>query len=261
MSDDLFNRSINITMKLIDAIGEQGLREACDKLSASCRNEPVHNRDLTSVDEKADNVIQNPQSGRISNDVQSIYDMKYAWHMAISTACELSVYSILLLYVVVGLFKKQYPDFAGNGVIYVSILAVIAQFIVVFFGVWRAHHPAVIFEMGKVGLINFCAQDLENSVSDYILFRKMRNSWKRRTLLLADIYRVDNEVFQTTGKNKVKFYSINVSGKFGSQKIAFSNKQKRDECRALFSMAIKRYAKDARMDSNLSVGSSGDSGY
>ena len=42
MSDDLFNRSINITMKLIDAIGEQGLREACDKLSASCQGKQLN---------------------------------------------------------------------------------------------------------------------------------------------------------------------------------------------------------------------------
>lgn len=261
MSDDIFSRSINVTMKLIESIGKQDLQAACDKLSSSCRHELEHSRDPISVDEKTENAIQYSQSDSISNDVQSVYDMKYAWHMATGTACELSVYSILLLHVGVGLFKKQYPDFLGNELVYVSILAVIVQFFVIFFSVWRAHHPSVIFDMGKVGLINFCAQDVENSVLDYILFRRTRNSWKRRTLLVSDIYRVDNEVYQTRGKNRVKFYSINISGKFGSQKIVFSNKQKRDECRALFSVAIKKYAKDARMDSNLSVGSSGDSGY
>ena len=261
MSDDIFSRSINITMKLIESIGEKDLQAACDKLSSSCRHEPERNREPISADEEKENAIQHTQSDSISSDVQSVYDMKYAWHIASSTACELSVYSILLLYVGVGLFKKQYPDFLGNELVYVSILAVIIQFFVIFFSVWRAHHPAVIFEMGKIGTLNFCAQDVENSVLDYMLFRKTRNSWKRRTLLVSDIYRVDNEVFQTRGKNKVKFYSINISGKFGSQKIVFSNKQKRDECRALFSVAIKKYAKDARMDSNLSVGSSGDSGY
>ena len=143
-----------------------------------------------------ENAIQHTQSDAISSDVQSVYDMKYAWHIASSTACELSVYSILLLYVGVGLFKKQYPDFLGNELLYVSILAVVIQFFVIFFSVWRAHHPAVIFEMGKIGTLNFCAQDVENSFLDYILFRKTRNSWKRRTLLVSDVYRVDNEVFQ-----------------------------------------------------------------
>lgn len=261
MSDDIFNRSVNITMKLIASIGEQDLQAACDKLSSSCRHELEHSREPISVEEKTENTIQYSQSDSISNDVQSVYDMKYAWHMATGTAFELSVYSILLLYVSVGSLKKQYPNFFGNELVYIPILVVIIQFFVIFFSVWRAHYPSVIFDMGKVGLISFCAQDVENSVLDYILFRKTRNSWKRRTLLVSDVYRVDNEVFQTRGKNKVKFYSINISGKFGSQKIVFSNKQKRDECRALFSLAIKKYAKDARMDSNLSVGSSGDSGY
>lgn len=261
MSNDIFSRSINITMKLIESIGEKDLQAACDKLSYSCRHEPERNREPISADEEKENAIQHTQSDSISSDVQSVYDMKYAWHMASGTAFELSMYSILLLYFGVGLLKKQYPDFIGNELLYISTLAVIVQFFVVFVSVWRAHQPAVIFEIGKAGTVNFCAQDIENSVWDYFFFRKTRNSWKRRTLLLADIYRIDNEVFQTTGKNKVKFYSINISGKFGSQKIVFSNKQKRDECRALFSVAIKKYAKDARMDSNLSVGSSGDSGY
>jgi hypothetical protein len=108
--------------------------------------------------------------------------------------------------------------------------------------VWKAHQPAVVFEFDSVGRVSFCAQDMENSILDYLLFRKLRNTWKRRHVLLSDIYRIDNEIFHTGSQKSVKYFSINISGKFGSQKIVFSNKQKRDECRALFLPAIPHCA-------------------
>ena len=260
MSDELFQRSIKITTSLIEQIGEPTLQSACAKLSAQCGGDTSKVTQSANPERDLDTSMQSEEMDDAHAGVQAIYDVNYALDMAWSIALELSFFAAVVFYVVGIQIKEHFPTL-GLELLAIPSLFVLVVFIISFIRVWRVHQPAVIFEFGKSGRVSFCAQDMENSVFDYLFFRKFRNSWQRKTVSISDIYRVDNEMFQVGAKRKIKYFSINVSGKFGSQKIVFSNKQKRDECRALFSVAIKKYAKDARMDSNLSVGSSGDSGY
>jgi len=230
MSDELFQRSIKITTSLIEQIGEQTLQSACAKLSAQCGGDTSKVTQPARPERDLDTSMQSDDMDDAHAGVQAIYDVNYALDMAWSIALELSFFAAVVFYVVGIQMKEHFPTL-GLELLAIPSLFVLVVFIISFIRVWRVHQPAVIF------------------------------AWQRKTVSISDIYRVDNEMFQVGAKRKIKYFSINVSGKFGSQKIVFSNKQKRDECRALFSVAIKKYAKDARMDSNLSVGSSGDSGY
>lgn len=258
MRDELFQRSIKITTSLIEQIGESTLQAACTRLSVqSCAGTKKVTESRVS-DTDLDTSMQSDVQDDVHADMQAIFDVSYALDMAWSIALEVSFFAAVAFFVVGKQINLYFPSVGLELLLIPSVLVV---FIIAFVRVWRVHQPAVIFEFGKSGRVSFCAQDMENSVFDYLFFRKFRNSWQRKTVSVSDIYRIDNEIFHVGTKHKKKYFSINISGKFGSQKIVFSNKQKRDECRALFSVAIKKYAKDARMDSNLSVGSSGDSGF
>lgn len=260
MSDELFQRSIKITNSLIEQIGEQTLQAACAKLSAQCGGDTSKVTQPANPERDLETSMQSEWMDDTHADVQAIYDVSYALDMAWSIALEVSLLAAIVFYVVGKQIKMHFP-ILGIELLAIPSFLILVVFIISFIRVWRVHQPAVIFEFGKSARVSFCAQDMENSVFDYLFFRKFRNSWQRKTVSISDIYRIDNEIFQVGSKRKKKCFSINISGNFGSQKIVFSNKQKRDECRALFSVAIKKYAKNARMDSNLSIGSSGDSGF
>lgn len=257
MTPEKWDQSTKITNSLIERIGLSVLQEACDALLSQSGKGSFGNK-ISNLESAGE--FKNHEKNDLIKKVQVVYDIKYAWHMAMSTAVGLSIYFAILLYVGVKIVSAYAQSFMVEFVC-MSFFAVLLLFLIVFFRVWKAHQPAVVFEFDSVGRVSFCAQDMENSILDYLLFRKLRNTWKRRYVLLSDIYRIDNEIFHTGRQKSVKYFSINISGEFGSQKIVFSNKQKRDECRALFLPAIKNYAKNARMDSNLSMGSTEGDGY
>lgn len=261
MSEGLFEKSIKITTSLMKQIGETTLQSACDKLSSPYGEDTIRSAITTESGAPSQNARSLPEeNGGGPAEVQAIYDVNYALKMAWDTSIYLLLVSSICVFFVWHKVSVQYPEWAYEFSIAITLMLLVA-FVISFVRVWQANQPSVIFVFGQSGQVSFCAQDIELSVFDFLLFRRFRNAWRRRVVSFSEIYRVDNEIFQAGGKRRRKYFSINVSGRFGSQKIVFSNKQKRDECRALFSVGIKRYAKDARMDSNLSVGSSGDSGY
>lgn len=115
--------------------------------------------------------------------------------------------------------------------------------------IWNAYYAGYEIDLDQK-TFSFPASDIENSIMDIITLKRIRNLMHRDTLNLNEIEALNNETKRWTSKSKDSNgntvtkkhvnYLLNISGEFGSRQFSFSNKQKRDECRAMFNKAIKQ---------------------
>jgi len=153
---------------------------------------------------------------------------------------------------IVPLFLSKQIDILSNYTWQYAIYAFFAMLFIFFIPikkVWNAYYAGYEIDLEQ-GTFSFPASDIENSVMDIVTLKSIRNLMHRDTLNLDEIEALNNETTRWTSKSKDSSgrmvtkkhvaYLLNISGDFGSRQFNFSNKQKRDECRAMFNRAIKR---------------------
>lgn len=123
--------------------------------------------------------------------------------------------------------------------------------------VYRANRRYVVDE--DAGLITFPRSDVENSLLEVIFLMPWVNLLRTKTISIDDIENVyiDTKRWTTksqvangkTASGKTKYrtetkrhvlYTINITGRYGSDNLDFTTRQKRDEVRNAISQSIKR---------------------
>lgn len=87
----------------------------------------------------------------------------------------------------------------------------------------------------------FPASDLENSILQIIIFAPLWNLYRRKTVALTSIQNIYLDTLPNTKKyNGKPRYRINITGDFGSARLDFLSRQKRNEVRSALSLAVKK---------------------
>lgn len=90
------------------------------------------------------------------------------------------------------------------------------------------------------------ASDIENSFLQIIIFAPLWNRYRRKTVALTSIQNIYLDTLPNTKNNNNKpRFRINVTGDFGSARLDFLSKQKRDEVRSALNVAVKKAKKSA----------------
>lgn len=107
--------------------------------------------------------------------------------------------------------------------------------------VFAAEYIGIILDE-KNDILSIQGSELDNGLLDVLTFKEVRNKMIREHLKLSEVEGVFSETIRWTTKTKdsdnrtktkkhVQF-SLNITGPFGSRKLNFSQKQKRDEARS-----------------------------
>lgn len=85
----------------------------------------------------------------------------------------------------------------------------------------------------------FPASDVENSILAIIVFLPYWNLMRRRKIHLSQIENMYLNI-DRGNKKEAGRYNLNIAGPFGSAKLVFASRQKRDELRNALQASVKR---------------------
>ena len=91
----------------------------------------------------------------------------------------------------------------------------------------------------------FARSDVENSFFEIIIQAQVWGLLCYKTINLNEI---DNIYIDSTSS---KYYYLDIAGSFGSARLEFSSKQKRNEMRSALNTAVKKYNRN--IDSNVNI--------
>ena len=166
-----------------------------------------------------------------------IYDIRDIW-----TAIYISVYnffivsSILTLIMISVVFNTAEENIPIILIyFYISITILLVQSILIY----RSNRRYFIDL--STGLIKFPRSDVENSILEILLLLPYWNLMRTITIPCINIENIYIDTKkQSKTKRKAK-YAINIIGTFGSAKLQFIDRQKRDEVRNAIQQCVKEY--------------------
>jgi hypothetical protein len=124
---------------------------------------------------------------------------------------------------------------------YIAVFALTAVSFPFVRNVWNSYKRGIEFDFKEETLV-FPASDIENSFYEIVTFKSFFDLGKVEKLNFKDIEGFTNETRRSVSSanrlNEGKF-SVNIVGSFGSRKLVFNSKQKRDEFRNLITRALK----------------------
>lgn len=119
-------------------------------------------------------------------------------------------------------------------IVFVVLLAFIPVSTILIFLANRSFHVD-----NKKEVFVFPASDVENSILAILVLLPYWNLMRRRKIQLSQI---ENVYLNTERGNKKENgrYNLNIAGAFGSAKLVFGNRQKRDELRNALQVSVKQ---------------------